>query len=251
MAVRIQAWWMAAVLLVGVTSMASAQNAPAPAPPPAGWSGSVAAGLALTGGNTSTTTTNIAFVLESDKTKRNVFRAEGISIRSAQDGDAIVDRTSLQAQDDNALTERTYLFGRFQYLRDTFKGIDYLVSPTGGLGYKVVDTPVSTLNADVAGGLVIEKNPGLLKETSVAITAGEKARHMLSDAATLTQSLTALFKADDFGDVLVTFQAGLATDITPRTQLKVDFLDTFKNQPPSVLVEKNDMALLMSFVFKF
>jgi putative salt-induced outer membrane protein YdiY len=238
---------MVAVLALFGASTAAAQTTEPPAP----WTGSVAAGLAVTAGNSSTTTTNLAFTVESDKTKDNVFRAEGLNIRSSRDGDAIVDRTSLQAQDDFNLTQRTYVFGRFQYLRDVFKSIDYLLAPTGGVGYRLVNTPITTLNADIAGGIVVEKNPGLEKQTSAAIEAGEKAMHKLSDSATLTQSLTGLWKVDDFNDSLVTFQAGLATDITPRTQLKVDFLDTYKNKPPSVLVKKNDTALLMAFVFKF
>jgi putative salt-induced outer membrane protein YdiY len=238
----------AAVLLVCVSSLASAQNA---ATPPQAWTGSLAAGLALTGGNTSTATTNFAFTVESDKTRRNVVKADGLNIRSSRDGEAIVDRTSLQVQDDYAVTARTYGFGRLQYLRDQFKSIDYLVSPTGGVGYRVVDTMVSTLTAEAALGVVTEKNPGIDARSSGALTAAEKATHKISDSATLAQSLTALWKTSDFGDSLVTFQAGLATDITPRTQLKVDFLDTFKNQPPNVLVKKNDTALIMSFVFKF
>ncbi len=247
----IRACGVAAALFLCVSSGASAQAPAAPTTPPEAWTGSVAAGLALTGGNTSTTTTNFAFTVESDKTKRNVIKAEGLNIRSSRDGDAIVDRTSLQFEDGYGLTARAYVFGRLQYLRDAFKGIDYLISPTGGLGYKVLDTALTSLNVDAAIGLVTEKNPGLVARTSGAVTAGEKASHKISEAAQLTQSLTALFKTSDVGDSLVTFQAGLATSITPRTQLKVDFLDTYKNQPPSILVKKNDTALIMSFVFKF
>ncbi len=239
--------WMVAVFVLGTVAGAAAQATP----PPPGWEGSIAAGLAVSGGNAATTTTNLAFTVQSDKTKQNIFRAEGLNLRSSRDGDAIIDRTTLQAQDDYGLTPRTYVFGRFQYLRDIFKSIDYLVSPTGGLGYKVTDTPISTLNVEIAGGLLVEKNPGLEKRTNAAITGSERALHRLSDVATLTQSLSALFNASDFGDVLVTFQAGIAADITPRTQLKIDFLDIYKNQPPSVLISKNDTTLVMSFVFKF
>ena len=233
------------LFVLGLAGTAAAQTAPAPAP----WSGSLAAGLALTGGNTSTATTNLAFT--SDKTRRNIIRAEGLNIRSSRDGDAIVDRTSLSAEDDYTLTARSYGFGRFQYLRDQFKSIDYLISPTVGVGYRVLDTTLSTITADVAVGAVTEKNPGIDKRSSGAMTAGEKAMHKLSESATLTQSLTGLWKTSDFGDSLLTFQAGLAATVTNRTQLKVDFLDTYKSQPPSVLVKKNDTALIMSVVFKF
>jgi putative salt-induced outer membrane protein len=223
-----------------------------PAPPPEeGWAGSIAAGLSVTGGNTATTTTNLSFTVESDRTMRNVFRAEGLNIRSSRDGAAIVDRTSLQAQDDYALTTRVYALGRMQYLRDVFKGIDYLIAPTAGVGYKAINTPSSSLNVDVAVGTVTEKNPGAPTRTSGALTLGEKVSHKLTSTATLTESLSALWKTSDFEDSLLTFQVGLATDITPRMQFKADFLDTYKNRPPSVLVKKNDLALLLSFVFKF
>lgn len=240
--------WLLVAIVVSHAALASAQTAP---PPPEGWTGSLAAGLALTGGNTQTTTTNFAFTLQSDKARRNVVKAEGLNIRSSRDGEAIVDRTSLQGEDDYALTARTYVFGRLQYLRDVFKSIDYLVSPTGGVGYKVIDTPATTLVAEGAVGVVTERNPGLEVRTSGAITAGEKASHKLSGTATVTESLTTLWKTADFGDALTTFQAGLAMNITPRTQFKVDFLDTYKNRPPSVLVKKNDTALILSFVFRF
>jgi putative salt-induced outer membrane protein YdiY len=243
---------LAAALGIPMAPPVLAQDPPAPADaPPAGWAGSLAAGLALTGGNTSTTTTNFAFTVESDKTRRNVFRAEGLNIRSSRDGEAIVDRTNLQVQDEYALTRRIYTFGRFQYLSDEFKAIDYLISPTGGLGYKFIDNPNSTLTADLAVGPAVEKNPGVDGRTTGALVAAQKAAHKLSTVATLTESLNVLWKTSDFGDSLLTFQAGLATDITPRTQLKVDFLDIFKSQPPSVEIKKNDTALIVAFVFKF
>ncbi len=241
---------MAVAFVACLPPTASAQNAPAAAPA-SGWTASIAAGLALTGGNTSTVTTNLSFAVESDKTKRNVVKLDGLNIRSSRDGEAIVDRSSLQVQDDYALTSRVYAFGRLQYLSDQFKSIDYLISPTGGLGYRFINTMVSTIAAEAAVGGVTEKNPGRDAQSAGALTAGEKAMHKISDTATVTQSLSSLWKTSDFEDVLVTFQAGLATDITPRAQLKVDFLDTFKNKPPTADVKQNDTAFLMSFVFKF
>lgn len=236
------------VAVLAVTASTAFAQAPA-APKP--WEGSVAAGLAVTGGNAQTTTTNLAFTVQSDKTKTNVFKADGLNIRSSRDGDAIIDRTLMTAEDNYTIGPRSYLLGRFVYMRDVFKSIDYLVSPTVGIGYKVVNTATSTLNADLAVGAVSEKNPGLERRTSGALTVGDKATHKLSDTATLTQSLNVLWNLDDFADSLLTFQAGIATNITDRTQLKIDFLDTFKNKPPSVLIKKNDTALVMSFVFKF
>jgi hypothetical protein len=56
---------------------------------------------------------------------------------------------------------------------------------------------------------------------------------------------------DDFGDALYTFGVGIAASITAGTQMKVEFLDTYKAQPPLPGVKKNDIAVLVSFVYKF
>ena len=66
----------------------------------------------------------------------------------------------------------------------------------------------------------------------------------------LTERVAALWKMDDFEDALYTFGIGLAASITPATQLKVELLNTLKNKPPSAAVKKNDVAVLVSFVYK-
>ena len=67
-----------------------------------------------------------------------------------------------------------YVFGQNQYLKDQFKEIDYLVAPTGGLGYKLFDTAATKLDVDGGVGVVWEKNPGFDVDSSGAIAAGEK-----------------------------------------------------------------------------
>ena len=237
----------AAVLLLAANAFA---QTPAPAPPPPPWSGTLSAGLALTGGNTDTTTTNLAFDVQSDKTRRNVVKAEGLNLRSSRDGEEIVDRTSLSVRDEFSLRPRLYVFGQFQYLQDAFKAIDYLLSPTVGVGYKVISTDITTFNVDAAVGGVFEKNPGLDRRSDGAVTMSEKISHKLG-TATATQSFTALWVATDFADSLYTFQAGIAADVWQRVQVKVDFLDTYKSRPPNPVIQKNDTALITSVAFKF
>ncbi|MDO8681133.1 MAG: DUF481 domain-containing protein [Acidobacteriota bacterium] len=66
----------------------------------------------------------------------------------------------------------------------------------------------------------------------------------------LTERVAGLWKMNDFEDALYTFGIGLAASITSATQLKVELLDTLKNKPPSPAVKKNDVAVLVSFVYK-
>ena len=74
--------------------------------------------------------------------------------------------------------------------------------------------------------------------------------HKLTATIDFREKVSALWKMDDFGDALYTFTTGVAAAVTTATQIKVEFLDSYKTQPP-IGVQKNDIALLVSFVYKF
>jgi hypothetical protein len=64
------------------------------------------------------------------------------------------------------------------------------------------------------------------------------------------QSFAALWKTQNFDDALYTAGVGIAVGISTHTQLKVEILDTYKNLPPLPTIQKNDVAVLMAFVYK-
>jgi putative salt-induced outer membrane protein len=222
-----------------------------PEPPPPVWTGSVGAGLALTQGNTDTTNTNLSFDLKRDAQAQLVFKAQGLYIRAAQDGDDNVDRGLLSGRLEYKLTDRAYTFGQVQYVRDRFKEIDYLVAPTAGVGYTLLDDGRLTADVDTALGLVVEKNTGLAAETAGALTSGQRFAWKLSDSATLSQNVSALWKLNDFEDGLYTFGLALAASVTSRVQLKVEFQNVYQAQPPTPEVQSNDLAFLTALVYKF
>jgi putative salt-induced outer membrane protein YdiY len=144
------------------------------------------------------------------------------------------------------LTTRAFTYGQLQFLRDTFKEIDYLVAPTAGIGYKLVDEPQTTLAVDAGVGAVREKSPNLAATTSGAFTASEHFMHKLSDLASVTQQVAGLWKTSDVGDSLYTFGAALADSLTWKSQLRIELLDTYKGKPPNPAVQENDVATVFS-----
>ena len=233
-------------LTIGLGS-AYAQAAP---PPPPIWAGNFGAGFAVTSGNADTSTVNLAFAVTHDPMNPHVWKADALYLRGSNEGTTNVNRSTFGVRDDYALTQRTSIFGQFRYLRDTFKQIDYLMAPTAGLAQRIVVTPRVLLAADAGAGLVVEKNPGADADTSGALTAGENFSFKLSDTATVTQQVASLWKTSDFSDTLVTIGAGLAANITPRTMLKIEVLEIFKNLPPPG-VQKQDVSFITSFVYTF
>jgi putative salt-induced outer membrane protein len=236
--------------LIGAAQAARAQ-APAPAGPPPTWTGSAGVGIALTSGNSDTMNYNLGFDVTRTPKARNVMKWTGLYLRGDQNDVVVVNRTSLAFRDEFTYSGRTFFFGQVDYLRDTFKLIDYLVAPTAGVGYKIIDTDPARFSVDGGAGTISEKNPGLDVRTSAALTASEKLQLQMTPTALFKHAITGLWKADDLEDGLYTFSIGLATQISPRVLLSVDLLDTFKNKPPTVATKKNDVALVTAITAKF
>ncbi|MEQ1868707.1 MAG: DUF481 domain-containing protein [Vicinamibacterales bacterium] len=239
------------LLPVVVVSLSTALPALAQAPPPTKvWTESASAGLTVTSGNSDTTTFNIGYDLVRDPKRRNLIKSDGLFLRGKSNGELTADRLALNGRDEFKLLDRSFVFGQMQYVRDQFKSIDYLVAPTGGIGYRLVDGPATKLSVDAGLGLVAEKNPGLDVTTTGAVTYGDKLSHQLTKTTTLTQSLMALHRTDDFADSLYALSIAVAAALTERTQLKLEFLDTYKNRIVAPGFVRNDVTVIMALVFK-
>lgn len=70
-----------------------------PPPPPPGWLGSANAGLALTQGNSDTSTVNLAYEVKRDAGANLLFKSTGLFIRGESEGELITDRTKLELLD--------------------------------------------------------------------------------------------------------------------------------------------------------
>jgi len=245
---------LTAVVLVAAAAPVMAQPpaaAAAPAPPPPAWTGSINFGLALTVGNIDTVNANGGFEVKYDPKKKNVFKASGLFLYGETEGEKTAEQYVLTFRDEYALNSRVFVFGDFRYLHDRFKGISYMVAPTGGIGYKILDLPATKIGVGLGGGAVWEKDYGFETNSSGALTFDEKVTHKLTATATVGQSFLALWKTNDFEDALYTFSANFAVAINKRAQLKVELLDTYKNKLQDVTLKKNDLSLIVGVVYKF
>jgi len=238
-------WVLSLVMLGAGTSPAMAQD-----DDPEVWTITASAGLALTNGNSDTSTVNVAYDLVVDPGASNVVKTDGLFLRGVTEGELSSNRLSLNARDEYHFNGRLFAFGQTQYLRDEFKDIEYLIAPTGGLGYDVVDTEATKLGIDASIGGVWEKSPDDVMTSSGAVTFGQRLTQQLTETTTVTQQVKGLWKTKDFEDALLTLGASIAASISARTQLKVEVLDTYKNKPRLATTTKHDVVVLMAIVYK-
>ena len=241
----------ALTIVVGfVASFTAAQNCPCPPKPTPGWHGGAGAGLALTSGNSDTQSYNLNMLAVYDPQRRNVIKLDGLYLKSKAQGEDTADKAAFGARDEYSLG-RAFLFGEVRYQRDRFKLLDSLIAPTVGAGYKLLDGARVGLGVDAGIGLALEKLEGQDRTTDGALHAGEALSWKISDNSRFTQAASALWKIDDFADAFYHLEAGLASSINSRLELKLAGLVDVKNKPATLAIQKTDKALLASLVFKF
>lgn len=248
---------LGSIVLISLISLtgaqiASAQDAAASPDPVQVWKGNIGAGLSLTGGNTDTANYTLSFEATRDPKTRNLMRFAGLYLRSDQSDVTTSDRLRLGFRDEYTMSDRAFAYFDMGYMRDPFKEIDYLLNPQAGLGWKLYKTDRATFGIDGGLGVVWERNT-FLEEThsSGSVNAGQHFDYQISEGTKFVQQFAGLWKMDDFEDHLFHFALGLATRLTSRTELKVEFIDDYKNVTPSPEVKKNDTAFLTSVIFNF
>ena len=85
-------------LLLSLDVPAFAQ-APANPPPPKIWTVTASAGLALTDGNSDTTSTNAAYDIVYDPHQRNLIKSDGLFLRARTEGDLTANRLGFNVRD--------------------------------------------------------------------------------------------------------------------------------------------------------
>ena len=186
---------LACLVVLSFAATAAAQAPPSPEHKI--WKVAAGAGLALTSGNKETSNINAAYDIVYDPLTRNIVKSDGLMIRGKTDGELSANRIGLNVRDQYKLTERAFVFGQNQYLRDEFKNIDWLLAPGGGIGVKLFDSMQTRLSVDGGLAAVWEKNSGFDVRTSGAVTASEKLTQRITATTTITQGVTALWKTKD------------------------------------------------------
>lgn len=220
-------------------------------PPVDPWTSSIGAGLAITSGNSDTSNINLSANTAWDPKTDRVFKADALYLLGESNGEKQVDKSTANARYEQLFQTRAFWFGELQYLRDPFRAINFLASPLVGAGYHVVNTDTRRLTFDGAVGAVVEDNDLLGRDTSGAIKAGENFEWAISPVSKVTQKVSGLWKADDFGDALLHFDAGLATTVAARLELKLSYVYDYKTRTPSPDIEKGDSALFAALLVKF
>jgi putative salt-induced outer membrane protein len=244
----------AAAAVVASAGGAAAEDCPCPAPTPTPtpppWKVTLGGGLTRTSGNTETSSYNIAAEVVYDPHTRNVVRASGLYLRTSQDDVTSSNRTFATARDEYTVNGRLFAFGNVEYQRDVFKGVEHVVAPLVGFGFKLVEEPKVTWSLDSGLGAAFEKLVDEDATTRLALNASNRLEWKPSATTSIVEKAGALWKTYDFGDAYYHAELGLVTSVAKHLEIKVAFVDDYKTKPPSPELEKNDTSFIVSLLLK-
>lgn len=221
------------------------------------WSGLFDTGLALTRGNSSTTTFTLATkeVRETPKDKLTVYA----TYVYGSDSTAPPSRTTANALDaglryDRNLTERLYAFGVAGYQTNALQFLDLRQTYGGGLGYHIIKDPNTTF--DVFGGLTYERDAfgsyvllgppisvfAATTTNSLTAVVGEEFDKKFNKRTTFTERLSLYPNLTHTGDIRTQFDTSLVTALKNWLSWQITFSDSYINYPPPGLKD-NDLLL--------
>lgn len=152
------------------------------------WAGKASLGYLSTSGNTDTTSYNTAFEV------RYTCNKWSHTANGAANGASESEMTTAEAYEagwksEYSFTQHDYLFGRINWRKDRFSGVDEQLSESIGYGRKIIDTPVHFLSADVGVGHRSSDRRDGTSESSVIITGGADYKWTFSETSNFEQTI--------------------------------------------------------------
>jgi putative salt-induced outer membrane protein YdiY len=226
--------WSSFALVLGGAVSAQAQNAPTTptiitnANP---WTGSVAAGLTLTRGNSRTllATANADAQRKWDANEL-LFGADGVYGK-------------------DQVTKRLYYGVKFDALTDEIADINYRLTLAPLAGYYLIKTTNNTLAVEAGPAGVLQKL-GPTTRGYATLRLGERYEHNFNPHAKLWQSFEILPEVDRFNNYYADAEIGIETALTKKTSLRTYLQDTYYNIPAPGR-QKNDAKLVAAIAYKF
>ncbi len=152
------------------------------------WSGSASFGFLSTSGNTENSSLNSGFEL-GYTTGDWSHRLNTIAIYANENNVTTAEAYEAAFKTEWQINDASYLFGRLRWRKDRFSSFDTQFSQAIGYGYRVIDTEIHHLNAEVGAGMRQSDLVDGTSEEEFITRAGLEYEWTLSETATFEQVL--------------------------------------------------------------
>ncbi len=201
-----------------------------------------------TSGNTNTTTfssklqgTAALSAIESIKAKGNILYSENGENTSAN-------KYNIELDYNHMINEKLYSYMGINYIKDELSDYDYRLNIGPGLGYKLIEDEVQTV--DIQGGLdyAYDKYKNSTKDNYMAGRTELNYKYRFSPNLEFKQMLSYLASFEDANKYFVVSDSALEVNMTKNLSLGVSYNMDYTNQTEK---EKLDKKFLTSLIVDF
>ncbi len=215
------------------------------APPESPWEVTAAAGLNLARGNSDNLQLNTEILASYITLSDELYL--GASYLYGEDR-GVVNSNALRASANynHLLTDRFYLGLFSDFLHDELADVDYRVNLGPNLGYYLIKNDTTKLALEAGAGYLWEKQG--VKDDYFTLRFAERFEHKLSNRVKFVESVVYQPRAEDFGDYILTAEAGFTFAISRHWAVKASMRNQY-DSTPAAGTRSNDLAVLASLSY--
>lgn len=209
-----------------------------------GWNSTVHSGLNLADGNSEALHFNMgATVGLGEAGKDDNYTSLGVNLNYGEnDSTTTVENYSASGKYRRVFTGNTYGYVDGSMLSDDIANLDFRVVLGPGVGRYFIRNATTWLSGDIGVSWLYEDQGGL-DDSAVVLRFGEQLVHELSENSRIFGSVEYLPEFEDFGNFLLSLEAGIEADINDKFSLRVVVKDRY-DRTPAPGKEENDFELI-------
>ena len=231
-------------LIVGTTSLMAAE---------APWTQSFSLGLNVSKGNSESTQVASGY----DGLKK--FDRSELQLKANINyGDNTKGSTTTKSNDNygfeadyrHEIKNHFYWLLNASYKVDNVASLNYRINIGPGLGYRFIDTPLTSLNTEAGLGYLGQKYDRTPQDDALAYRAAEKFKHKLTEKSSVYQLVEILGDVSEGDNWILKNEIGVTSSLAGNFSLKSSVSDTYTNDP-ALGKKQNDMTIMTMLVYSF
>ena len=201
-----------------------------------------------TNGNTNTTTFSSKLQGTAALSKTESIKAKGSVLYSTNEENTSANKYNLELDYNHMINEKLYSYMGINYIKDELSDYDYRLNIGPGLGYKLLEDEIQTV--DIQGGLdyAYDKYKDGLKDNYLAGRTELNYKYKLSQSVEFKQMLSYLASFEDSEKYFVVSDSAIKVKMTQNLSLGISYGIDYTNK---TIKENTDTKFLTSLIVDF
>lgn len=201
-----------------------------------------------TSGNTNTTTFSSKLQGTAALSKTESIKAKASILYSENDENTSANKYNIELDYNHMINEKLYSYMGINYIKDELSDYDYRLNIGPGLGYKLIEDEIQTV--DIQGGLdyAYDKYKTGTKDNYLAGRTELNYKYKFSENLDFKQMISYLASFEDANKYFIVSDSSLEVNMTKNLSLGVSYNMDYTNQTEK---EKLDKKFLTSLIVDF